>query len=93
MKNVTKIVVCFVCSMFLILLSSCGGEKAGRPSDSRVKDAIKVLAEHWGENYKVICDGAVEDKYLEITNTKIVNIKDDVEEEAFENVDYTVKLL
>lgn len=106
MKKLKKITVYFACTALLFSLSACGDKKKtengdGKGSDKRVTDAIVVLSDYWNECYEGRYEGTdkkVEDKYLEITNTTIINIKDTVESEEFseaiekfQDIDYIVE--
>ena len=85
------------CVLFLILivfsLSGCGSDKAeimqNKASDERVAEAIEIISEHWEEVYQnhSLND---EDKYLEITNTKLINIKPN-NDMNFKDVKYIVE--
>lgn len=68
--------------------------------DKRVLDAIEVLTERWEDYYdEYKWDGnKAGDRYLEIVNTRIVNIKDVIEsdkfakrDKMFEDIDYIVE--
>ena len=64
-------------------------------NDKRVLNAINVLEKHWEKEYE---RRDIEDKYLEIINTRIINIKGKINPEEiygkgdlFEGIDYIVE--
>ncbi|MBE7049421.1 MAG: hypothetical protein E7394_01445 [Ruminococcaceae bacterium] len=89
MKKVFLVLFCF---MFLFVFSGCHKEEPDA-KDKRVLDAIEILCDHWDKSYE---DSDIDDKYVEITNTQIINIKDKIDKdvskrEIFEDVDYIVE--
>ena len=85
-------------SLILILvITGCSGttndNKADISSDKRVSEAIETISDFWGNHYD---EYKLEDKYLKIINTRIINIKDNISEEVrrgdmFEDIDYIVE--
>ena len=81
--NLKKYLTIFICLLVIASFAGCSNsqteeqKKAG--SDERVLDAKKVISEHWKKEYE---EREIKDKYLEITNTRIINIKDDINSEA-----------
>ena len=91
MKKYLKSIVLFL--IVTVLLVGCSTSKTNAKQDSdkdvRALDAIEIISERWREVYKT-SPLDIEDKYLEITNTKIVNIKPN-DNALFKNVDYIVE--
>jgi len=81
----------------VLLLTSC--KQSSAPSeDERILNAIDVLSEYWSNEYNELNERSQDkykDKYLEIVNTRIINIKDEIdsskEAEFFQNIDYIVE--
>ena len=55
--------------------------------DERVIEAIEIVKNRWNEVYE---DRNIQDKYIEITNTKLINIKQN-EDSIFSGMDYIVE--
>ncbi len=79
-----------------LMLTGCNGRGVINKSDKRVLNAINVLEEHWDKVYEQ--DDNIEDKYLEIINTRIINIKSNInseevrgKEDLFNSIDYVVE--
>ena len=94
-KHLTIFVCLLVIASFVGCSNSQTEEQKKIASDERVLDAIDVISEHWNNEYE---EWKIKDKYLEITNTRIVNIKDDINSEAvygkddvFKGIDYIVE--
>ena len=69
-------------------ICSCGNSKTAKTdSDKKVTSAINTLTEYWSSEY---ANKHIGDKYLEIINTRIVNIKDTTVED-FQDIDYVVE--
>ena len=93
MKKYLKPFILLLSLTVLLILSGCGSTKTEtqkvKGNDKRVLDAIEIISGCWNENY-TNSKLNIEDKYLEITNTKIVNIKpNDIS--LFKNIDYIVE--
>jgi len=78
-----------------LMLTGCNGRENANKSDKRVLNAINVLEEHWDKVYE---QNDIENKYLEIINTRIINIKSNInseevygKEDIFNNIDYIVE--
>lgn len=84
-----KISIYFIFAALFFSLVACSNESDTKDigSDERVLEAIEILSEHWDEVYT---KNDIEDKHLEIINTRIVNIKEN-NIDGFENVDYIVE--
>lgn len=98
-----KTFLCLICMS--LIFSFCGCER----SDDRVETAIECLKEHWDKYYDGDLGSVSEntDRHLQIVNTRIVNIKEEIEaseakqisngmsiptpEEMFGNIDYIVE--
>ncbi len=85
--------------ILIFLLVGCSSSETEKSrnigSDKRVTDAIGIVAEHWNNEYE---KSEIEDKYLEITNTRIIEIKDNINSEKifgkddlFKEIDYIVE--
>ena len=94
-----KYLTIFICLLIIASFVGCSNSQTEEQkkvgSDERVLDAIDVISEHWNNEYE---EREIKDKYLEITNTRIVNIKDDINSEAiygkddlFKGIDYIVE--
>ena len=101
MKNILKVLVLLLTSILILSLVGCTANIAGNNNDTatsedeRVLDAINILKQQWEKDYN---EFNIEDKYLEIVNTTIINIKDHIDPEEtydygylFEDVDYIVE--
>ena len=101
MKNILKVLVLLLTSILILSLVGCTANTAGNNNDTatsedeRVLDAINILKQQWEKDYN---EFNIEDKYLEIVNTTIINIKDHIDPEEtydygylFEDVDYIVE--
>ena len=94
MKIFKRLFLFMLCAVFISGLFGCKS-KDEKMEDKRVTEAIEVLSEYWNKTYDEM---GVEDKYLEIINVKIVNIKDDIDPEQvdnrealFDDIDYIVE--
>ncbi len=67
MKKLFVVLICLAC---VIGLCACSSEK----KDKRVEDAIEVLCEYYEEYYD---EHDIDDKYLKITNTRVVTLEDE----------------
>lgn len=87
MEKLKKFGVFIVSVALLILVSGCKDEeKSEKHTDKRVINAIDVLSDNWQERYASSWEDEekeVEDKYLEITNTTIINIKEEIDTEKY----------
>ena len=100
MKKISKLVMVYFLLSVIIMFSACSTVKEEHEPDviepdKRVTSAIEVLKDHWKKQYKQY---DFEDKYLEIINTRIINLKDNIDSEKtfekgdlFENIDYIVE--
>ena len=86
MKKYIKLFTLFLTVSILMVMGGCS---VADKSDPRVSDAIELISESWNEYYEN-SSLDIEDKYLEITNTKIINIKPN-NGIAFEDVEYIVE--
>ena len=96
-KHIISIMIISIFS--LLLLAGCNASKMGTSknigSDKRVLDAIEIVAEHWNNEYE---EREIEDKYLEIINTRIIKIKENIDskqifekDDLFKGIDYIVE--
>ena len=91
-----KLFAVILWSVLIFSLCCCSEEKESAipETDTRIENAVVVLQEHWTKLYN---DSKLDitDKYLEITNTKIINIKEEIESEEqkkrFGDIDYIVE--
>lgn len=60
-----------------------------KTSNPIVEDAINELTDAWGGIYDRF--SVIDDRHLEITNTQVIKIKESVDEEMFENIEYVVQ--
>lgn len=81
----------FILSWFLcvFVFAGCGTADDKQASDTRVADAITAITEQWNNEYT---ENNIEDKYLKIVNTRIINIKEN-NTEAFKDIDYIVEFV
>ncbi len=87
MRKSTLPICCVLLCIFMILAcTGCAG-KPFKGEDKRVAEAIALIQNRWNEVYE---DRNIEDKYLEITNTKLINIKDN-DDSFFSDIDYIVE--
>ena len=101
MKKYLKPFILLLSLTVLLILSGCGSTKTEtqkvKGNDKRVLDAIEIISAHWSEAYEESSLN-IEDKYLEIINTRIINIKNNIDTDEthgkdsyFKGVDYIVE--
>ena len=74
-----------------ILLAACNGNN--NKYDKEVRQAIEAMKKQWEEVYNDENFYEISrNKYLEIKNTRIIFIKDDVPD-VFENIDYIIEFM
>ena len=88
-----KIFLLLLCSILIFSSSGCN-RKTSDAKDRRILDAIGTLSDYWSNTYYE--KENIDDKYLEIINTQIINIKDDIDEDIsksdmFKDIDYIVE--
>ena len=88
-KHLTIFICLLVIASFVGCSNSQTEEQKKVGSDERVLDAIEIISARWSEVYEE-SKLNIEDKYLEITNTKIINIKPN-NDSNFEGLDYIVE--
>lgn len=88
MKLLKNMIAFFVlCTFFVFLGCSKSDENGSAYADSRVVTAVEILWDYWNNKYE---EYGIDDKHLEIINTRIINIKEN-DDELFRNVDYIVE--
>lgn len=96
---------CFGLALLFVLVGivgACNGNKEGETvanhkEDKRVTEAIEVLSNGWKEVY-ANAEFVTSDHYLEIINTRIINIKENIDpkqvhekNDLFDDLDYIVE--
>lgn len=77
MKRVLTVLVCMAC---VFGLCACSAEK----KDKRVEDAIELLCDYYEDYYD---EQDIDDKYLKITNTRVVTLEDEFSGELAEKAE------
>ena len=99
MINIKKFFLVTMSLILILAITGCSratnGNKANIGSDKRVVEAIETITEFWENDY---VKNKIEDRYLKIINTRVINIKNNINSEEifnkddlFENVDYIVE--
>lgn len=98
MKKICKSILVFMSILLILSASGCADTHNGDGvigTDKRVEKAVEVLTDCWSEQYD---DYGTKDKYLKIINTKVINIKDNIDgekifnqDDLFKDVEYIVE--
>lgn len=88
-----KYLTIFICLLVIASFVGCSNSQTEEQkeigSDERVLEAIEIISARWSEVYEE-SKLNIEDKHLEIINTKIINIKPN-NDSKFEGLDYIVE--
>lgn len=103
-KFIISIMLILISSVLLLTGCNTSDSETNRntKSDKQIKEAIELLSEHWSDYYDKLeerwnnghDEKGYKDKHLEIINTRIVYIKDNIESDKsglFDDVDYIVE--
>ncbi len=101
MKRYRKILFVILSVILLLSVVGCKNNTIKQGTDQRVLVAIESLANKWKESYtelEEIQEASIEDRYVQILHTRIVNIKDELDsnnqnehQDIFEDIDYIVE--
>ena len=82
-----KLLTVLLCITMVLCVTGC--KRIGDPKDPIIKDAVKLLQEHWADDYSEIDFG---DGYFEIKSTRVITIKEN-DVEMFKDVKYVIEFV
>lgn len=93
MNKIKRGLICLLTIIIAFSFIGCSDNNKGEGTDTRVLEAIEMVGNKWTENYNAFHKG--EDKHLEIVNTRVINIKDEVNTtvEYLKDLDYVVEFV
>jgi len=88
MKNTKKIFLIILSLVLTLVFTSCSNikqeDEVNIGSDERIINAIETIKECWEKDYS---KNEIEDRFLKIIDTKIININKDIDSEKIHNKD------